>query len=680
MPSTDKLSEMGFLRSAVVCPELRVADVDFNTAVLLGLIERAAAEGIHLVVTPELGITGYSCADLFYQHNLLRRAAEALVKIALATAETGVTILVGLPLESHGRLYNCAALCGEGRVLGLIPKTYLPTYGEFYEERWFTGADNLSNDTFWLAKDQTTWLSPEHAAVPFGADLLFEAADLPHCVLGVEICEDLWAVIPPSSEAALAGATVLLNPSASDELLGKKQYREGLVVGQSARTFAAYLYAGAGPGESTTDVVYSGHCMIAENGNLLAETARFQFTTQWAVADLDLLRLRNERLHNTSFGAARSSKTFRTVSFKLLATTSKNAVTPAAAPKLVLHRPLSPTPFVPSAEADRARVCEEIFHIQATGLAKRLRHSGIKRATIGLSGGLDSTLAVLVAVRAFEEVGLPRQGILAITMPGMGTTGRTKSNAQVLAEKLGLDFEEIPIGPAVAQHFKDIKQPADLYDIVYENSQARERTQILMDKANQIGGLVLGTGDLSELALGWCSYNGDHMSMYNVNASIPKTLIKYLVAWCAHSDLFTGTAAVLTDIYDTPISPELLPIDAKTQVQHQETEKVIGPYKLHDFFLYYAIRHSFPPPRVFFLAQLAFAGEYGDAEIIKWLETFYWRFFSQQFKRSAMPDGPKVGTVALSPRGDWRMPSDASARLWLDEVAEIKAKLGTGIK
>ncbi len=656
MPTVDLFSPvtLGFLRVAVVSPEVRVAAVDFNTRVLDEAMALAAARGCRLVLFPELAITGYSCADLFYQDVLLTAARESLLRLAVATAAHAIAAVVGLPLVVDGRLFNCAALLAEGRVVGIVPKTYLPTTNEFYEERWFTSSAFATSTAVPLAGE----------TVPFGADLLFRATNLPEAVLGIEICEDLWAVEPPSGALALAGATVLLNPSASNELLGKVDYRRDLVRQQSARCLAAYLYAGSGPGESTTDTVWAGHSLIAENGLILAETERFRFETQMVMADLDVQRLVHERLRNNTFGVSQPQRRLRTVTFAL-----PDAARPAAMADLL--RPLARLPFVPADPARRAEHCREIFQIQATALAKRLRHTGVRRVTLGISGGLDSTLALLVTVRAFDRLGLPRTGIHAITMPGFGTTSRTQANAVALAEALGVTLRTIPIAAAVRQHFADIGHDERVHDVTYENAQARERTQILMDVANQIGGFVVGTGDLSELALGWLTYSGDHMSMYHVNAGVPKTLVRYLVDWVAEAEFGGPVAAVLRDILATPISPELLPPTTSGDVE-QKTEAIIGPYELHDFFLYHTVRFQFRPAKVFFLARRAFAGDYSDENILHWLEVFYRRFFAQQFKRSAMPDGPKVGSVALSPRGDWRMPSDADPASWLAEIETIR--------
>ena len=656
---------LGFLRVAVVSPELRVADVDFNARAIGDALDQAAAQGCRLALFPELCITGYSCGDLFYQGLLLEAARAALINLAWRTMSGSIAAVVGFPLEVDGRLYNCAALLAGGAVVGIVPKTYLPTSNEFYEARWFTSGA--------LAARQSVTLDRFEEAVPFGRDLLFAADNMVGCVLGIEVCEDLWAVQPPSGELALAGATVLLNGSASNELLAKADYRRDLVRQQSARCLAAYCYAGAGANESTADTVWAGHSLIAENGALLAQTERFHFDTQMAVADIDVQRLVHERLRNSTFSASQPTRQFRTLSFTLPGEVwSYDEGLPARAPLL---RPLSRTPFVPTDAAKRAASCQEIFSIQSTGLAKRLRHVGAQTVTIGVSGGLDSTLALLVTMKAFDTVGLPRTGIVAITMPGFGTTERTRDNASSLARALGVTLRTIPITDAVRQHFRDIGHDEAVHDVTYENAQARERTQVLMDVANQTGGFVVGTGDLSELALGWLTYNGDHMSMYHVNAGVPKTLVRYLVEWVAEAETSGEAAAILRDICATPITPELLPLD-KDGGLAQMTEDTIGPYELHDFFLFQTVRYQFAPRKVFVLARQAFEGSYDDQTILRWMEVFYRRFFSQQFKRSAMPDGPKVGSVALSPRGDWRMPSDASSALWLDEVDELRGLVG----
>ncbi|MBL9218601.1 MAG: NAD(+) synthase [Opitutaceae bacterium] len=642
-----------FLRVATAAPELRIADVAFNTGVIRREAARAARAGAALVLFPELSLTGYSCGDLFAQQLLQDHARAALLELAAATSPLGVHLVVGLPLACRGRLYNCAAVLGGGRVLGLVPKQFLPTTGEYYEERWFTSAAGLAP----VEIDFGT-----HAA-PLATHLLFTDG-ASGCTFGVEVCEDLWAVHPPSGDLCLAGANLILNPSASNELLGKAAYRRDLVRQQSARCLAAYAYAAAGPGESSTDVVFSGHCLLAENGTLLAESERFRFDSQQVCADLDLDRLRHERICNSSFSAAAPAREFRRIPVSL--------AIPATRPPLGALRPNPTLPFVPSDPRARADTCREIFAIQSTGLAKRLRHTGARKVVIGISGGLDSTLALLVTAHAFDLLGLDRKGILAPTLPGFGTTKRTRGNAEKLVGEIGATLRVIPIHDALKQHFRDIGHDERVHDVTYENAQARERTQILMDLANQLGGFVVGTGDLSEAALGWCTFNGDHMSMYHVNAGIPKTLVRYLIDWCADSEFSGATGKILHDIAATPISPELLPTTADGK-QHQQTEDVVGPYELHDYFLYHVVRHGARPAKVLYLAEQAFGAKYPRAVILRWLEVFLRRFFQQQFKRSAMPDGPKVGSVALSPRGDWRMPSDASASGWLAEVAALRA-------
>uniref|UniRef100_A0A7C1JTM9 Glutamine-dependent NAD(+) synthetase n=1 Tax=Caldilinea aerophila TaxID=133453 RepID=A0A7C1JTM9_9CHLR len=647
---------LGYVRVASISPALRVADVDYNVDQIALALKQAQAQGVQLAIFPELCITAYSCADLFYQRRLLDAAIEGLRRVAEESARLFISCVVGLPVLVRGRLYNCAALVSAGRIVGIVPKTYLPTTGEFYEQRWFTPGDRSLPPTLELAGQPTA----------LGIDLLFVAEEMPACVVGIEICEDLWAVEPPSGRLALAGATLLVNPSASNELLGKADYRRDLVRQQSARCLAAYIYAGAGNGESTTDVVYGGHCLIAENGQLLAESERFQMDTQMIVADVDIERLEHERLKNSPFSQASNVAGLRCIPFSL-------ALTEQPAAPLV-NRPLSRTPFVPADPARRAEHCREIFNIQTMGLVKRLHHTGASRVTLGISGGLDSTLALLVCVRAFDRLGLNRTDIMAITMPGFGTTVRTRNNAERLAQELGVTLRTIPIAASVRQHFQDIGHDEAVHDVTYENAQARERTQILMDVANQIGGLVVGTGDLSEAALGWMTFNGDHMSMYHVNAGVPKTLVRYLVSWCAE-EVFTGAIAdVLRDIVETPITPELLPLREDEQLA-QKTEEAIGPYELHDFFLFQVVRHQFAPLKVFFLARQVFADVYDDKTILHWLEVFYRRFFAQQFKRSSMPDGPKVGSVALSPRGDWRMPSDASSALWTAQLTWLSERI-----
>lgn len=642
------LTDFGLLRLGVVTPELRVADVDFNIEQICQVARQASQQQCRLLLFPELCLTGYTCADLFFQQHLQTKVEQGLVGLAQFSATEELTLIVGAPLSVSGRLFNCAVLIANGEICGAVPKTFLPNSGEFYEQRWFcSGTERSSN-----------YILIENQQIPFGDDLLFRASDFSECLLGIEICEDAWSVAPPSGSQALAGATLLLNLSASPEILGKEAYRRALVSAQSARCLAAYAYASAGPNESSTDLVFSGHSLIAENGQILTETERFQFESQLAVADIDLQRLVGERQRNSSFASGHPEHNFRIQSFQL-----------TTCPVHELRRPLARTPFVPPDDAERNARCQEIFLLQTSGLVKRLRHTGSKQVVIGLSGGLDSTLALLVTVKAFERLGLNRQGIVAVTMPGFGTTKRTRGNAGELAELLGTELRIVPIDAAVVQHFADIGHDQTCHDITYENSQARERTQILMDIANQVGGLVIGTGDLSELALGWCTYNGDHMSMYGVNSGVPKTLVRYLVAWCAQVEFSGRTSQVLEDVCATPVSPELLPPDADGNIG-QLTEKVVGPYELHDFFLYQVVRMHFAPAKVLFLAEQAFS-DLPRKELLHWLQQFYRRFFSQQFKRSCLPDGPKVGTVALSPRGDWRMPSDAAVNLWLQQLEDL---------
>ena len=647
------LEMFNFVRVASAAPELRVADVDFNTSQMSAAMEVAAKRGASIILFPELSLTGYTCADLFTQSLLIKRALESLQSLAADTEKFGIHAIVGLPLALNGRLYNCAALVGGGVVLGLAPKLFLPTTGEFYEERWFTSGAKLAQ----------TRVDMGNYTVPIASNLLFVANNVQGCTLGIEICEDLWAVEPPSGGQALAGATLIFNPSASNELLGKSTYRKELVRSQSARCLAGYVYASSGPGESSTDLVFSGHCMVAENGVTLAESERFRFDTQIVYADIDLDRLQHERLCNSSFSAAAPKRDFQYVNFKSPVNTS--AQDPPGS-----MRPNSQTPFVPSDPQIRASTCREIFAIQSTGLAKRLKHTAAQKVVIGISGGLDSTLAVLVAVHAFDVLGLDRKGIIAVTMAGLGTSLRTKTNAEELARLIGTELRRIPIHDAVKQHFKDIDHDEKQLDITYENAQARERTQVLMDLANKCGGFVVGTGNLSEAALGWCTFNGDHMSMYHVNVGVPKTLVRFIIEWCAEAECSAETSAVLRDICATPISPELLPVGADGGLQ-QMTENIVGPYELHDYFLFQMVRHGQRPAKILYLAELAFTNRYDRSTILRWLELFVKRFFSQQFKRSAMPDGPKVGSVALSPRGDWRMPSDASAAEWLAELKTL---------
>jgi NAD+ synthase (glutamine-hydrolysing) len=634
---------LGFVRVAVVSPELALGDVAKNAAVITREARSLAHRGCRLVVFPELCLTGYSCADLFHTDALLAAATRGLTELAEATHDLPAVLVVGLPLVVQDRLYNVAAVIARGRVQGLVPKSFLPNASEFYERRWFSPAHTLNTNEVRLNGQE----------VPIGTELLFEARDVTGFVLGVEVCEDLWTVIPPSGHLALAGATLLANPSASTEVLGKAPYRRHLVAQQSARCYAAYLYAGAGPGESSTDVVYSGHGIVAENGVILGETERFSFETRQAVVDVDVQHLLHDRLKSSSFRDEAAGIPMQRVSFDL---------GPALGSDDKLLRSITPHPFVPSAKVDRHAVCEEIFAIQATGLARRLKQARAKTAVLGLSGGLDSTLALLVMLEAIKRAGMPASAALTITMPGFGTTTRTKGNAEKLAEALNVELRTISIHDAVRQHFADIGHSEHQHDATYENSQARERTQILMDIANKTGGIVVGTGDLSESALGWCTFNGDHMSMYHVNVGVPKTLVRYLIEWCAEGPFADKAGAILRDIADTPITPELLPLAADESLQ-QKTEDTIGPYELHDFFLFHFVRNGSSAEKIRWLAAQAFAGKYDDETIARWLALFFKRFAQNQFKRSSVPDGPKVGSVALSPRGDWRMPSDFAGDL-----------------
>ena len=632
----------GLIRAVCAAPPLRVADCRYNTDRMIELLQEESGSAA-LLVFPELSITGYTCGDLFGQQTLIDGAREGLSRLLQASVGTETIVAAGLPVVFENKLYNCSAILQNGVLLGVVPKSNLPTYGEFYEGRNFSPA-------FPGIRELT--LCGQTA--PFGTDLLFSCRELPSFVLAVEICEDLWVPCPPSVRHAAAGATVIANLSASDETTGKASYRRQLVSGQSARLLCGYLYADAGQGESTTDMVFSGHSLIAENGAILSEAPLF--SGQCAASELDLPRLCTERRRITTFPAAPQDG-HRSIPFSV-------TLRPTA-----LTRPISPHPFVPDETGERDARCEEILSIQAQGLRKRLEHSRAKTAVLGLSGGLDSTLALLVCARSMALLGRPASDILALTMPCFGTTARTKGNAECLAEEIGATLRTIDIAAAVRQHFADIGHRPDQLDVVFENAQARERTQLLMDAANQTGGLVIGTGDLSELALGWATYNGDHMSMYGVNASIPKTLIRFLVSYEARRATNPRLAAVLRDILDTPVSPELLP--PKDGEISQKTEGLVGPYDLHDFFLYYTIRWGCPPAKILRFAERAFAGQFDRQTILHWMKTFYRRFFSQQFKRSCLPDGPKVGSVTLSPRGDWRMPSDASVSLWLDELERL---------
>lgn len=641
------MDNYGFVKVAAAVPQVAVADCARNAERIVALAQQAARRGVELVAFPELAVTGYTCADLFLQPALLDAADEALGEIMRQTRKLPLVLIVGLPLRHEDRLYNCAAVVAQGRLLGVVPKSYIPNYAEFYEARWFASGAGIEEERITAAGQEAD----------FGTELTFAVNG---AEFGIEICEDLWVASPPSSRLALNGAKLIFNLSASPEGVGKHAYLRELVAQQSARTHTAYVYCSAGFGESSTDLVFAGNGLIAENGTMLAQAARFSLDEQLTVADVDIERLEFERRRNTSFRMREEAGESTVIEMEL----------PDALKASALDRRVDPMPFVPADEAHRSERCEEIFQIQSHGLARRLAHTGCRCAVVGISGGLDSTLALLVTVRTFDKLGLDRRGILGITMPGFGTTDRTYRNALKLMEGLGVTVREIPIRDACLQHFRDIGLPESDRSAAYENAQARERTQILMDVANMEGGLVIGTGDLSELALGWATYNGDQMSMYGVNASVPKTLVRHLVRWAADTERDGATRATLLDIIDTPVSPELLPADREGNIA-QKTEDLVGPYELHDFFLYNFVRAGFRPAKIAFLAEQAFAGSYDRETIVKWLRVFFRRFFAQQFKRSAMPDGPKVGSVSLSPRGDWRMPSDASAALWLRELEEL---------
>ncbi len=640
------MTNYGYVRVGAGVPNLKIADLEFNKERIIEMVADASAKGVRILVMPELGVTGYTCADLFEQPLLLKKAEETVLSIAEATEDLEIAFAVGCPVIAEGRRYNCAVMIAGGKVLGIVPKSHIPNYGEFYEKRWFESGARIKDD----------FLEFGERLVYFGTDYLFEVYGVK---VGIEICEDLWVPEPPSCRLAKAGADIILNLSASDELIGKHDYLLRLISQQSARCRCAYVYSSAGWGESSTDLVFAGNAIIAEDGSILDSERRFFIEPTISIKDVDIEKLRNDRTRfSTYYDGCDTIHEIRIIEPYLEV---KNEAD--------LNPYVDPLPFVPHDEAKLNEHCEEIINIQARGLMQRLNAISCRNAVIGISGGLDSTLALLVTVRAFDLLKLDRKGIIGITMPGMATTSRTHNNAVGLMEELGVTSLEIPIGKAVAQHFSDIGQDPDKYDVTYENSQARERTQILMDYANKVNGIVIGTGDMSELALGWCTYNGDHMSMYGVNASVPKTLVKYLVKWFS-TEFGDKASKILLDIFDTPISPELVPSGKDTI--GQKTEDLVGPYELHDFFMYHLLRNSFAPRKIFWLSQKAFAGKYDDATLLKWLRNFYRRFFNQQFKRSCMPDGPKVGSVCLSPRGDWRMPSDASSALWLSEISELE--------
>ena len=630
----------GFVKVAAATPDIRVADVEFNTQNIINAMEEAQKNGAKILVFPELCVTGYTCSDLFDHSVLLKASRKALLEIAENTNDKDMLVFVGAPLEVNGKLYNVAAAMNQGEIIGFTTKTFLPNYGEFYEMRQFTpGPQTVREITF------------EGKKIPFGPQILFQAEGMEELVVAAEICEDVWSPVPPSIQAALEGATVIVNCSASDETIGKDTYRRALISGQSARLISGYIYANAGEGESTTDLVFGGHHIIAENGTILKESSRY--VNEIIYSEIDLQRITGERRKNTTFQPL-DEETLVRVPFTVEET------------KTFLTRTFPKKPFVPSDEQTRAQRCEEILTIQAMGLKKRLAHTNARTAVVGISGGLDSTLALLVTARAFDMLGRDKKDIIAVTMPCFGTTDRTYQNACEMSKKVGATLIEVPIADAVNVHFRDIGHDPEDHSVTYENCQARERTQVLMDIANKTWGMVIGTGDLSELALGWATYNGDHMSMYGVNASVPKTLVRHLVKYAADDTKDEALKNVLYDVLDTPVSPELLP--PKDGDIAQKTEDLVGPYELHDFFLYFMLRFGYEPSKIFRIACMTFDGEYDKEIIFKWLETFCRRFFSQQFKRSCLPDGPKVGTVALSPRGDWRMPSDACVAVWMKDL------------
>ena len=640
----------GFFRAGAAVPKLKVADCNYNKVQIMELINEAEKNKVKAIVFPELCLSAYTCADLFLQRTLINECEKVLSEIVEETKDKDIFIILGLPVEADSTTFNCAAVLHKGKILGAVPKTYIPNYGEFYEKRWFSSSNAVLSSEIMLCGQK----------VPFGANMLFRDFKRPEITFAIEICEDLWSPIPPSSYYAVKGATVIFNLSASNELAAKNEYRRSLVSGQSASAICGYVYSSSGVGESTQDLVFSGHSLICENGSLLKENKRFSMENQLIYADLDIERLYNDRKKNTSFGELMAKpENFVYIDIE------------TGEWKEELCRFVNRMPFVPRNDGMLFERCDDIFNIQVAGLAKRIEHTNAKALVIGISGGLDSTLALLVAVKACDRLGLDRKTVLGITMPGFGTTDRTYNNALSLMEALGVSVKEISIKEASILHFNDIGHDIKTHDVTYENTQARERTQILMDLANKHNGMVIGTGDLSELALGWATYNGDHMSMYGVNSGVPKTLVRVLVKHVAENgNIDESSKAILEDILDTPVSPELLPPTDEGEIK-QITEDIVGPYELHDFFLYYVVRFGFEPKKILFLAEKAFKDDYDRNTILKWLKNFYRRFFSQQFKRSCLPDGPKVGTINLSPRGDWRMPSDAVSRIWLKELEEI---------
>ncbi len=661
----------GFIRVAAATPDIRVADPAYNREQIVRLMEEGAKEGVELMVFPELCLTGYTCQDLFLQFPLIRKAKEELKEIAKASQALNMLVFVGLPWEMEGKLYNCGAAICRGQLLGLVPKKHLPNYSEFYELRHFCPGNDETVEAWDEMFDDWIYM---------GSHIRFSCSEMPELVVGAEICEDVWVPCPPSISHAMAGVTVIVNCSASDETTGKDQYRHDLICGQSARLVCGYIYSNAGEGESTQDLVFGGQNIIAENGTCLAESKRF--VNEMVIADLDLERINSERRRMSTFpsytqavqsgsfpGKGQGNLGYTTVTFSLKSQEGDFKAEGGEGKNLSIRRFVDKAPFVPHDKRQREKRCEEILSIQAMGLKKRLKHTGCTHGVVGLSGGLDSTLALLVTLRAFDSLGIPRSQIHCITMPCFGTTDRTYQNACHMAEEVGASLKEIGIKDAVSLHFRDIGQDPENHDVTYENSQARERTQVLMDAANQVGGMVIGTGDMSELALGWATYNGDHMSMYGVNAGVPKTLVRHLVRYFADTCGDEALSKVLYDVLDTPVSPELLPPEGGKI--SQKTEDLVGPYELHDFFLYYVLRFGYMPSKIYRLAVQAFAGEYSGEAVKKWLEVFYRRFFAQQFKRSCLPDGPKVGSVSVSPRGDLRMPSDGCRRIWLEDLERI---------
>jgi NAD+ synthase (glutamine-hydrolysing) len=639
----------GFIRIAGAVPELKVADCKYNCEKILELINIAERKSVQVVCFPELCITSYTCGDLFFQQSLLENALSSLKYLMDETKNLNIVSILGLPITKDNQIFNCAVVIQKGNILGVVPKSHIPNHNEFYELRWFSSGSNIINDNITIFEKE----------ISFGINNIFESNNFS---FAIEICEDLWAPIPPSTYHCLNGAHIIFNPSASNEIIAKHEYRRHLISQQSARCISGYLYVSAGTGESTTDLVFAGDTYIYENGSMLSKSQRFLDEPQLIINEIDVEKLKYDRAKSTSYMNILKTEYFKNIEYRYnYFTTPKINISN-------LNRKIDPQPFVPSNDYKRSKRCEEIFSIQVSGLTKRLKHIGSNTAVVGISGGLDSTLALLVTAKTFDKLKKSRKGIIAITMPGFGTTDRTYNNALELMTSLGVTIKEISIKDACLQHFKDIEHDPEIHDVTYENTQARERTQLLMDIANKEKGIVIGTGDLSELALGWATYNGDHMSMYAVNSGVPKTLVRYLVEWVSENVVNETTQKTLLDILDTPVSPELLPADNEGNI-NQKTEDIVGPYELHDFFLYYMVRFGFSPHKILFLAEKAFNDKYSKHIILKWLKTYYRRFFTQQFKRSCIPDGPKVGTINLSPRGDWRMPSDASYELWLNELA-----------